>query len=63
MILKEIELIDNDGTLFTYSSAVLLHGMSQFVVLSFAAVEEAFLAHVEVEAFQATVSRKESMQS
>lgn len=29
--------------------------MRELVVLSFAAIEEALLAHVEVEAFQATV--------
>lgn len=41
---------------FTHSSAVLLHGMSELVVFGLTTVEETALAHVEVEAFQATVS-------
>lgn len=40
----------------TYSSAVLLHGMRQLMVFGLAAAEETLLAHVEVEALQATVS-------
>lgn len=32
--------------------------MRQLVVLGLASAEEAFLAHVEIEAFQATVSEK-----
>lgn len=40
----------------TYSSAILLHGMGQLVVLGLASAEETLLAHVEIKAFQATVS-------
>lgn len=46
---------------YTYGSAILLHGMGELVVLGFAATKEAFLAHVEVEAFQTAVSERENI--
>lgn len=41
--------------MYTHSSAVLLHGMGELVVLRLPAAEETLLAHVEVEALQATI--------
>lgn len=40
----------------TYCCAVLMHWMTKFVVFGCSAEEEAHLAHIEIEAFQASIS-------
>ena len=49
------ETYQRGDTTATYRGAVLLHGMAEFVSLDHTTGEEAVLAHVKVEAFQAAV--------
>ena len=41
----------------TYRCAIFMHGMTEFVIFGITSEEETFLAHVEVEALEATIAK------